>query len=212
MTEPATQQDQPDISTLSYEQAREELVMTVKRLETGNLPLEESLRLWERGEALADRCQSWLDGARERLDKAREETAEEGECAQSAQLCDRVSRSFQLRTRATIRAVRSLQLRGHLIGEGVDRVRRRRRGDDDVHVVTVRDPVFLRIVGAIDLEVESADSQGLGGHGTFGLLLRPVLARLGLFDAHPLVLGSDERHVPGHVFGVIEAVEARLVR
>src|SRR5699024_11838458 len=57
MTEPATQQDQPDISTLSYEQAREELVMTVKRLETGNLPLEESLRLWERGEALADRCQ-----------------------------------------------------------------------------------------------------------------------------------------------------------
>src|SRR5699024_244125 len=79
MTEPATQQDQPDISTLSYEQAREELVMTVKRLETGNLPLEESLRLWERGEALSDRCQSWHDGARERLDKAREETAEEGE-------------------------------------------------------------------------------------------------------------------------------------
>ena len=39
MTEPTTQQDQPDISTLSYEQAREELVVTVKRLETGNLPL-----------------------------------------------------------------------------------------------------------------------------------------------------------------------------
>ncbi|AMT93613.1 exodeoxyribonuclease VII small subunit [Brevibacterium sp. H602] len=79
MTEPTTQQDQPDISTLSYEQAREELVMTVKRLETGNLPLEESLRLWERGEALADRCQSWLDGARERLDKAREETSDDTE-------------------------------------------------------------------------------------------------------------------------------------
>lgn len=74
MTEPAAQQEQPEISSLSYEQAREELVMTVKRLEAGNLPLEESLSLWERGEALADRCQAWLDGARERLEKAREET------------------------------------------------------------------------------------------------------------------------------------------
>ena len=79
MTEPTTQQDQPDISTLSYEQAREELVMTVKRLETGNLPLEESLQLWERGEALADRCQSWLNGARERHDKALEETSYDAE-------------------------------------------------------------------------------------------------------------------------------------
>ena len=77
MTEPVTQQDEADISTLSYEQAREELVTTVKRLEAGNLPLEESLRLWERGEALADRCQAWLDGARELLDKARDESAED---------------------------------------------------------------------------------------------------------------------------------------
>lgn len=77
MTEPVTQQDEADIGTLSYEQAREELVTTVKRLEAGNLPLEESLRLWERGEALADRCQAWLDGARERLDKARDESAED---------------------------------------------------------------------------------------------------------------------------------------
>ncbi|GAA1633849.1 MULTISPECIES: exodeoxyribonuclease VII small subunit [Brevibacterium] len=77
MTEPATQQSEPDISTLSYEQAREELVTTVKRLEAGNLPLEESLRLWERGEALADRCQAWLDGARERLDKAREDSTDD---------------------------------------------------------------------------------------------------------------------------------------
>lgn len=77
MTEPATQQSEPDIGTLSYEQAREELVTTVKRLEAGNLPLEESLRLWERGEALADRCQAWLDGARERLDKAREDSTDD---------------------------------------------------------------------------------------------------------------------------------------
>lgn len=77
MTEPAAQQTNDDISALSYEQAREELVGIVKRLETGNLPLEESLSLWERGEALADRCQGWLNGARERLDRAREESSDE---------------------------------------------------------------------------------------------------------------------------------------
>ncbi|MCD1284482.1 exodeoxyribonuclease VII small subunit [Brevibacterium sp. GP-SGM9] len=79
MTEPTAQQTETDVQTLSYEQAREELVTIVKRLEAGNLPLEESLRLWERGESLADRCQAWLDGARERLDKAREDTADDSE-------------------------------------------------------------------------------------------------------------------------------------
>lgn len=59
------------IDALSYEQAREELVTTVRTLEAGSLTLEESLRLWERGEALADRCQNWLDGAKDRLEKAR---------------------------------------------------------------------------------------------------------------------------------------------
>lgn len=55
---------------LSYEQAREELVGVVQRLETGGVGLEESLALWERGEQLAAVCQRWLDGARERLDRA----------------------------------------------------------------------------------------------------------------------------------------------
>jgi exodeoxyribonuclease VII small subunit len=54
----------------SYEQAREELVEVVRRLETGGVTLEESLALWERGEALAAACQQWLDGARARLDAA----------------------------------------------------------------------------------------------------------------------------------------------
>lgn len=54
--------------TPSYEQAREELVEVVRRLETGGTTLEESLALWERGEQLATICQQWLDGARERLD------------------------------------------------------------------------------------------------------------------------------------------------
>ena len=42
----------------------------VRRLETGAATLEESLALWERGEALAAVCQEWLDGARAKLDAA----------------------------------------------------------------------------------------------------------------------------------------------
>ena len=57
-----------DEADLSYEAARDELVDTVRRLEAGGTTLEESLALWERGEALAQRCQEWLDGARKRLD------------------------------------------------------------------------------------------------------------------------------------------------
>lgn len=58
-------QDQP-----SYEEAREELVDVVRRLESGGTDLEESLALWERGELLARICQEWLDGAKKRLDAA----------------------------------------------------------------------------------------------------------------------------------------------
>ncbi len=54
----------------SYEVAREELVEVVRTLEAGGTTLEESLALWERGEALAKVCQEWLDGARKRLDDA----------------------------------------------------------------------------------------------------------------------------------------------
>ena len=51
-----------------YEQARDELVDIVRRLEAGGVTLEESLQLWERGEELAKICQTALDGARARLD------------------------------------------------------------------------------------------------------------------------------------------------
>jgi len=61
--------DLPDVSTLSYEQARDELVEVVRQLEAGGTTLEESLALWERGEQLARLCQEWLDGARKRLDE-----------------------------------------------------------------------------------------------------------------------------------------------
>ena len=63
--------------SLSYEAAREELIETVRRLEAGGTTLEESLALWERGEALARRCQEWLDGARRRLDEATGEAADD---------------------------------------------------------------------------------------------------------------------------------------
>lgn len=59
---------------LSYEAARAELEDVVRRLEAGGLSLEESLTLWERGEALARTCQEWLDGARARLDAVRGES------------------------------------------------------------------------------------------------------------------------------------------
>lgn len=74
----------PDPATLTYEQARDELVTVVDRLETGAATLEESLALWERGEALASRCQEWLDGARERLAAARgqgRDPAEDGDAS-----------------------------------------------------------------------------------------------------------------------------------
>lgn len=52
---------------IPYEQARDELIAVVARLEQGGTSLDESLALWERGEQLAGICQQWLDGARARL-------------------------------------------------------------------------------------------------------------------------------------------------
>jgi exodeoxyribonuclease VII small subunit len=73
MTDKTTEAAQhPEIEALSYERAREELVAVVSRLEAGGVSLEESLALWERGEALADRCEAWLEGAKARLAAARD--------------------------------------------------------------------------------------------------------------------------------------------
>ena len=60
-----------DVSKLSYEDARNELVAVVSQLEQGSPTLEETLALWERGEALAKRCEEWLLGAKVRLNAAR---------------------------------------------------------------------------------------------------------------------------------------------
>ncbi|GAA0684827.1 exodeoxyribonuclease VII small subunit [Streptomyces cellulosae] len=62
---------------LGYEQARDELIEVVRRLEAGGTSLEESLALWERGEELAKVCRRWLDGARARLDAALAEEEQE---------------------------------------------------------------------------------------------------------------------------------------
>lgn len=67
-----TAQTDAEVAELSYEAARDELIQVVNRLEQGGATLEESLQLWERGEALATRCEEWLIGARQRLESARQ--------------------------------------------------------------------------------------------------------------------------------------------
>ncbi|MFJ5828410.1 exodeoxyribonuclease VII small subunit [Streptomyces sp. NPDC093089] len=71
-------------AALGYEQARDELIEVVRRLEAGGTTLEESLALWERGEELAKVCRRRLEGARARLDAslAAERAAEAGEAAE----------------------------------------------------------------------------------------------------------------------------------
>lgn len=65
------------VAELSYEQARDELVQVVNTLEQGTATLEESIVLWERGEALAARCEEWLIGAKQRLEAARSNSTPE---------------------------------------------------------------------------------------------------------------------------------------
>lgn len=72
-------------SALGYEQARDELVDVVRRLEAGGTTLEESLALWERGEELAKVCRHWLDGARRRLDAALAEEAGASDDSENAE-------------------------------------------------------------------------------------------------------------------------------
>ncbi|NEW89170.1 MULTISPECIES: exodeoxyribonuclease VII small subunit [Rhodopseudomonas] len=58
-----------DIKKLSFERALEELETIVKRLEDGKVPLEESVTIYERGEALKRRCEDLLRQAEARVDK-----------------------------------------------------------------------------------------------------------------------------------------------
>ena len=56
-----------DVASMTYEQARDELVGLVARLENGQVGLEESISLWQRGEVLATHCSQWLDRAEARI-------------------------------------------------------------------------------------------------------------------------------------------------
>ncbi|BBY41325.1 hypothetical protein MMAN_54590 [Mycobacterium mantenii] len=58
------------ISHLGYEACRDELIEVVRVLEQGGLDLDESLKLWERGEQLAKRCEEHLAGARKKIEDA----------------------------------------------------------------------------------------------------------------------------------------------
>lgn len=60
----------PDVAEFDYEQARDELTEVVRQLEAGGLSLEDSLALWERGEALAAVSERHLAGARQRVERA----------------------------------------------------------------------------------------------------------------------------------------------
>jgi len=62
------------VEGLGYEQARDELAEVVRKLEAGGLSLDDAVALWERGEALARRCDEQLAGARERVQKVLDAT------------------------------------------------------------------------------------------------------------------------------------------
>ena len=58
----------PDIAALSFEDALKELEVVVRRLESGEAPLDESIDLYARGEALRTHCQARLDAAQARIE------------------------------------------------------------------------------------------------------------------------------------------------
>ncbi len=76
MTQEPEQPTETDLADLSYEEARHELVELVARLEGGQSGLEESMQLWQRGEALAAHCGSWLDKAEASLSESESDTTQ----------------------------------------------------------------------------------------------------------------------------------------
>ena len=58
-----------DLSQLSFEDALRALEDVVRKLESGDVPLEQSIDLYERGEQLRKHCQARLDAAQARIEK-----------------------------------------------------------------------------------------------------------------------------------------------
>jgi len=75
MADATTTDGFPDIAGMRYEDAREELIAIVAKLEAGQAPLEDSMHLWRRGEALAAHCATWLDGAQAEIERATRPTS-----------------------------------------------------------------------------------------------------------------------------------------
>ncbi len=67
----AEQPDNNDIATMSFEQALDTLEKIVEKLERGDVALEESIRFYERGEALKKRCDALLKAAENKVEKIR---------------------------------------------------------------------------------------------------------------------------------------------
>ncbi|WEV72772.1 exodeoxyribonuclease VII small subunit [Bifidobacterium sp. ESL0790] len=68
-----TQKEHDQIAAMPYEQARDNLIKAVQALEAGGLSLDQSMRQWEIGEALAKRAQSLLNDVRAKLESAEAE-------------------------------------------------------------------------------------------------------------------------------------------
>jgi len=62
-------EDSSDIVALSFEDALRALEEVVRKLEDGDVPLDESISLYERGEKLRKHCQARLDSAQARIEK-----------------------------------------------------------------------------------------------------------------------------------------------
>lgn len=62
-------QGSPDIAAMSFEDALRALEDVVRRLESGDVPLDDSITLYERGEALRKHCQARLDAAQARIER-----------------------------------------------------------------------------------------------------------------------------------------------
>ena len=60
---------QPAIASLSFEDALRGLEEIVRKLESGEVPLDETITLYERGEELRKHCQTRLDAAQARIEK-----------------------------------------------------------------------------------------------------------------------------------------------
>lgn len=60
-----------DIAAMSFEQALEQLEKIVASLETGDVPLNRSIEIYERGEALKSHCEKLLKAAEDRIEKIR---------------------------------------------------------------------------------------------------------------------------------------------